>query len=121
MASYDTVNHRHSLIILIKSTTNFEGLQWKLTCYKFLHVFHVLLQIEELLPCSIYGQIFLFEWLERNFSFLFMYNIFNFLIILLQIFNKNIPCLPNVWDKVYKTGPSKICGRQSLKSSKWSV
>ena len=25
------------------------------------------------------------------------------------------------WDKVFKTGPSKICGRQPLKNFTWSI
>ena len=26
-----------------------------------------------------------------------------------------------IWDKVFKNGPSKICGRQPLKKFTWSV
>ena len=28
------------------------------------------------------------------------------------------PFFSNIWDKVFKNGPSKICGRQPLKNSK---
>ena len=27
----------------------------------------------------------------------------------------------NIWDKVFKNGPTKICGRQSLKNFAWSI
>ena len=27
----------------------------------------------------------------------------------------------NIWDKLFKNGPSKICGRQPLKSFTWSI
>ena len=26
-----------------------------------------------------------------------------------------------IWDKVFKNGPSKICGRQSVKNFTWSI
>ena len=29
-----------------------------------------------------------------------------------------LPCSPHIWDKVFKNGPSKICGRQPLKNLK---
>ena len=29
------------------------------------------------------------------------------------------PILKNIWDKVFKNGLSKICGRQLLKNLKW--
>ena len=36
--------------------------------------------------------------------------------IIFRIFNHFI-CI-NIWDKVFKDGPSKICGRQPLKNLK---
>ena len=31
----------------------------------------------------------------------------------------SVQCVPKKWDKVFKNGPSKICGRQPLENLKW--
>ena len=35
-----------------------------------------------------------------------------------KVFSSCIEKLKNIWDKVFKKGPSKICGRQPLKDLK---
>ena len=62
----------------------------------------------------IYGEI-IFISMARIQSLTFIYNIFNFLVSIPQISNKDIPCLPNIWGK---NGPSKIPEKQSLKNLK---
>ena len=31
----------------------------------------------------------------------------------------SVQCVPKKWDKVFKNGPSKICGRKPLENLKW--
>ena len=33
----------------------------------------------------------------------------------------NVFFVGQLWDKVFKNGPSKICGRQPLKNFNWSI
>ena len=39
----------------------------------------------------------------------------------MQLAGEKYSDVEDIWDKLFKNGPSKICGRQPLKNFTWSI